>query len=448
MMVQRIRSLLAGRGLGAVLVKAATGSAGLRVVGMGFGFLVGIQLARGLGTEGYGIYGLAMSVIALLMVPTEFGLPQLVVRETAANATRGDWGKIRGILAWSQRVSLLGWLVVSALVATAVALGSSWIGRELSSALLVGLATIPLVAVAKTRSAALRGLRHIVKGQIPDVALRPAILSLLLVLAASLAIPLTPTLAMGLGAISAAGALVLAIVMLGRALPAAARLAKPQVDADRWRSSCIPMAMTEAMRIVQGHLAILMLGLVATASSVGIFKVATAVSVVVAAPTGILISVVAPSISYLFSANDRARLQKLLTWASIAMAAGVLAISLPFFVAGPALVRLVFGHEFSAAVAPLQILCAGAVLTATAGTAGTLLNMTGHERRVRRASLHALFLLVILLAPMILLAGASGAALATVMASLLWRFSMVRDCRRLLRLEPGLLGLLRREARA
>lgn len=140
-MDQRIRSLLAGRGLGAVLVKAATGSAGLRMVGMGFGFLVGIQLARALGTEGYGIYGLAMSVIALLMVPTEFGLPQLVVRETAANVTRGEWGKIRGLLAWSQRVSLFGWLIVSALVATAVALGSGWIGRELSSALLVGLAT-------------------------------------------------------------------------------------------------------------------------------------------------------------------------------------------------------------------------------------------------------------------------------------------------------------------
>ncbi|HEY4530694.1 MAG TPA: oligosaccharide flippase family protein [Luteimonas sp.] len=446
-MVQRIRSLLAGRGLGTVLVKAATGSAGLRVVGMGFGFLVGIQLARGLGSEGYGIYGLAMSVIALLMVPTEFGLPQLVVRETAANATRGDWGKIRGILAWSQRVSLLSWLAVGALLVAAVALGSNWIGRDLSSALLVGLATIPLVAVAKTRSAALRGLRHIVKGQIPDVALRPAILSLLLLLAASLSIPLTPPLAMGFGAISAGGALLLALVMLARALPPEARLAKPQIDAESWRSSSIPMAMTEAMRIVQGHLAILMLGLVATASSVGIFKVATAVSVVVAAPTGILISVVAPSISSLFAANDRARLQKLLTWASIAMVAGVLAISLPFFIAGPALIELVFGHEFSAATAPLQILCAGAVLTATAGTAGTLLNMTGHERRVRRASLHALVLLVILLAPTILLAGATGAALATVMASLLWRFSMVKDCRRLLNLEPGLLGLLRKDAR-
>src|SRR5690606_12554072 len=179
----------------------------------------------------------------------EFGLPQLVVRETAANVIKRDWGKIRGILAWSQRVSLLAWLVVSALVATAVSLGSSWIDRDLSSALLVGLATIPLVAVAKTRGAALRGLHHIVKGQIPDVTLRPAILSLLLVLAASLGIPLTPALAMGLGAISAAGALLVAIVMLGHALPAAARLAEPRIEADRWRSSCIPMAMTEAMRI-------------------------------------------------------------------------------------------------------------------------------------------------------------------------------------------------------
>lgn len=442
-MIAKLRRYLIGPGLGPRLMKAVGGSAGLRLAGMGFGFLVGVQLARGLGVDGYGVYGIAMSVIALLMVPTEFGLPQLVVRETAANATKGNWSKVAGLLRWSRKVSIVSWLLISVAVVVALLVGIQHIDRDLAAALAVGLSTIPLVAIGKTRGAALRGLSHVVKGQMPDVLIRPGVQSVLLFAAAAFAIPLTPALAMGTGVISAGLALLLAVLMLKKVLPAAVRKVEPEIEKERWRSACIPMAMTEAMRILQGHLAILMLGLIATSSSVGNFKVATAVSVVVAVPTGILVSVVAPSISSLFVADDRARLQKLLAWSSAVMVCGVAVLSLPFFIAAPSLIELVFGSDFTAAATPLRILCLGAVLTATAGTAGTLLNMTGNERRVRRASFEALIILVVVMPPLIILSGASGAAIATVVASLFWRARMVRDCRRLLGLEPGLLALVR-----
>src|SRR5690606_42064816 len=66
-----------------------------------------------LGTDGYGTYGLAMSVIALLMIPTEFGLPILVVRETAASVAGREWAKFRGLLRWSARFIIGTSLLVS-----------------------------------------------------------------------------------------------------------------------------------------------------------------------------------------------------------------------------------------------------------------------------------------------------------------------------------------------
>src|SRR5690606_17389976 len=95
-----LRRLLSGRGVAETLIRALVGSSGLRLLGVGFSFLVGIQLARGLGVEGYGIYGLAMSIIAVLTIPTEFGLPQLLTREVAAAQSRGDFGRIRTIIRW------------------------------------------------------------------------------------------------------------------------------------------------------------------------------------------------------------------------------------------------------------------------------------------------------------------------------------------------------------
>lgn len=441
-MIKRIRTYLAGGGLGPLLLKAVTGSAGLRLAGMGFGFLVGVQLARGLGVTGYGTYGFAMSLIALLMVPAEFGLPQLLVRETAASASRGEWGKVAGLLIWSRKVSLVSWLIISAAVVLALAVGAEHIDRDLAFALLIGLAIVPFVAIGKTRAAVLRGLSHVVKGQLPDTLIRPGIHSALLLVAMILAIPLTPGFAMALGVIGAGSAMLLAVYMLRRALPAAARTAEPQTNSNAWRSSCLPMAMTEAMRILQAHSAVIMLGILATSSSVGVFKVAVAISVVVALPTSVLITAIAPSISSLYVKDDHARLQKLLTWASITMVAGVTLLAMPFILVAQNLISAVFGDGFADAAPPLQVLCLGAIATATSGTAGTLLNMTGHERLVRRASIESLFLLIVTMPVLILLAGATGAAIATVAAGLLWRFRMAHDCRRVLGLEPGLLPLL------
>src|SRR5690606_16756372 len=130
-MIYRLRCYLSGSELGPMLVKAVTGSAGLRIAGMGFGFLVGVQLARGLGAEGYGIYGVAMSIIALLTVPTEFGLPQLLTREVAVAKVERDWGRMKGILCWSSRVSLL----ISAVIGVGAVAWLLLSGHGLDSAL-------------------------------------------------------------------------------------------------------------------------------------------------------------------------------------------------------------------------------------------------------------------------------------------------------------------------
>ena len=67
-------------GLRSFLVRAVAGASAVHLAGMLFAVLVGVQLARGLGVEGYGQYGIAMAAIALASIPGEFGLPRLVTR--------------------------------------------------------------------------------------------------------------------------------------------------------------------------------------------------------------------------------------------------------------------------------------------------------------------------------------------------------------------------------
>src|SRR3954451_21338917 len=72
------------RSLARRLAEATLGSACVRMAGMLVTLLVGVQLARRIGPEGYGIYGTVMAIVALLVVPAQLGLPQLLTRELSA----------------------------------------------------------------------------------------------------------------------------------------------------------------------------------------------------------------------------------------------------------------------------------------------------------------------------------------------------------------------------
>ena len=69
-----------------------------------------VQLARGLGVESYGYYGIAFSVITLCGIPGEMGLTRLVTREIAAASVRNDYPRLFGVLRWADltafRISL------------------------------------------------------------------------------------------------------------------------------------------------------------------------------------------------------------------------------------------------------------------------------------------------------------------------------------------------------
>ena len=442
-MIQTTRIYLNRRGMGPLIVRAVIGSGGLRLAGMVFGFLVGLQLTRGLGVDDYGIYGVAMSVIALLTVPTEFGLPQLLTREVAAAQVSKDWAQLRGILMWSSKVVILASVCVMTLVAIGFAATDTNFCSPLAMPLIAGLVMVPLVALGNLQCAALRGLQHIVKGQLPDTLIRPALFSLFLFLAPWLAMPLSPALAMWLGVASAAVAFGLAIFLLHRHLPAAIRTAKPKFHPVLWWSSAMPMALTEGMRVLQSHFLILLMSIFATISMVGLFKVASSVALLITVPVALLNVVGAPLLSRLHAQGDHVRLQRLLRWIAIGMTGGSLALTVPLLVDGRSLLAAVFGEEFGAANESTLVLCGSAVINGIFGANAVLLNMTGHQNRVTRASGFSLVLLVLLSPPLIANAGALGAAIASSLSMLAWNVMMWRDALRLLSIDTSLLYIFR-----
>ncbi|WP_158613501.1 MULTISPECIES: polysaccharide biosynthesis C-terminal domain-containing protein [Luteimonas] len=414
-------------------------------MGLAFGFLVGVQLARGLGAEGYGVYGLAMSIIALLTVPTEFGFPQLVTREVAAAYANEQWGRLRGVLRWATRASM----TIAAFVGLCLLAWLIWNGElqgALAKALLPGIALVPVVALLSIHSAALRGTQQIIRGQFAEAALRPGLHSLLLFGVPLGLFPMTPALAMWLGVIAATVSLMVAHRLLMRAMTPKVRANEPETSSRQWWFSAIPMAMTEGMRLLQSHLLILLLGAMVSVAEVGVFRVAASTTALVAMPLTLFNIVSMPLVAKLHATQQRVQLRRMLALVSGGMVLGVLLLSLPFFIAGEQLLAFVFGREFSSGNQALVILCVAALVNALFGINAVLLNMTGHQKKVTSASAFALALLLVVSPILIKDYGMMGAAYSNLASAALWNALMWRDCQRLLGLDTGVWGFLRKSA--
>ena len=424
--------------LGPQLIRTIASSAGVHLLGMLLAFLVGIQLARGLGVDGYGAYGIAMALVAIAGVVAELGVPKLVMREIAAASAGEDSAMIHGVFRWAQR----GIVRVALVVAVATTLGTLILVDDQSPvrpALWWGAPLILVAALVNMRAAALQGLHHVVRGQLATLVVRPLLFSILLLALFSTWPAAGPDEVMILNLLTATAVLVLAHVWLRSRMPKPA--ASPVERGREWRAAAIPMALADGLRIGQAQAGILLLGLLAVAAEAGLFRIAVSIWVIVAAPIAIANGVLSPISAKLHAQGDLRRLQLLSTRSARFMFVSVTALSLPFLIWGGPIISMLFGAEFAPAEPLLIILCVGQIVDAGLGRGSMLLLMTGHERRVSRAMFVGLGLNIILLAALVPTWGAHSAAVATALGVIAQSLLTWSDAKRLIGVDSSILSV-------
>lgn len=414
-----------GDGLKAQLIKGATGTVSLKVVNTVLTLAVGILLARSLGPENYGVYAFVLSIITLLGLPSKAGLPTLIVRETAKNQLKEQWGLLRGLLTLANGF-VLSFSVFVAIVSALVVWGV-WGGAEStkSQTFLWALWLLPLVAFGNIRGATLRGLRKVVQGQLPEQLVCPVVMVVLLGAALWLGRELTPVLAIQYSILAALVAFGVGAFLLIRAMPAGVKSARSVYDLKVWAISLLPLSLFAGLKIADSQLSIVILGTLATAEDVGQFRVAATGAGLVAFGLTAVNMALAPQVARLYSAGEKEKLQRVITISTRA----VLAISLPvafvFIVWGDALIGWVFGPEYMPAATALTILCVGQLVNTSAGSVALVLNMTGHDKETVKGIVAALFLNVALALVLVPLYGLNGAAISTAVSLTAWNLILM-----------------------
>lgn len=215
--------------LHALLLRSGLGSLALRAANAIAAASATILLARYLGPSGYGTYTFALALVILVNVPTQGGLPILVVRETAAALARTRIDLLFGLWRWAAAITVgLGLTVAIIAIPLARCLGDH-VDSAASASFLLAILLVPLIVLGNLCGAALRGLHRVLLGQLPEYLLRPW----LLLLGIGVFMWLDPDgmradIAVGLHTLAAAGALLIGAPLLWRAPPARSRRRRRQ----------------------------------------------------------------------------------------------------------------------------------------------------------------------------------------------------------------------------
>lgn len=417
----------------------------LKLAGVAFGLLSGVALARLLGVEQYGVYAFVISVMTVLAVPAQVGLPILVIRETASALANNTPGRMVAIWRWAQRLVLALSAVLTVLfVAVLVWRGrggpdsggdlipdqaynqfaTEGVGAIGSVPFVYALPLVPLVALGMIRGAALRGLGRVIAGQMPEQLLRPLFLALAVAIYWVLTGPATSTTAqtaLMLNVAAAALAFLVGAAMLQRARPAGIR---PEpldmgMQVTLLRSAVI-FGLTTGMQVINSNTDIVMLGFLSESADVGHYRIAvTGAGIVVLGLTSVN-AVIMPRVVGLMKAGDREALQELVTQSILLQLGAALAVGAVLVVFGRSLIVLLYGVDFAPAYPYLVVLVVGNLMNAYFGPVALLLNMSGFERDTLAGVATGALCNIVLNLTLIPLYGPLGAAVATATSMVVW----------------------------
>ncbi|MFN3592071.1 MAG: polysaccharide biosynthesis C-terminal domain-containing protein [Thermaurantiacus sp.] len=401
---------------------------------MALGFLVGVQLARYLGVEQYGVYGYVMAVASLAATIALFGLQLLAVRETAFAVQRRDWAALNGFLRWSWRRAVLFALLMA--LAAGIWLMQSAPGSAMPIPLW-GAAFVIATAMVALLGPMLRGLGQIVGGQSLDTVLVPGLQCLMLAGAMLALGSLNATGALAIGVASTAIAAIVGLAWLWVRVPQPARVAEPRTDGAQWHRAMLPMGATTVMRALDSQMPMLVLGATVMATDLGTFRVALASMLLLNFPYT-LVSIVSPPLaSRLVAAGDMPRVQRLAAVATVATLLPTIGIAALLYLLGVPLITFIFGAEYAGAWPILMLLAFAAIANSFFGVTPAVLFATGNERLVTTAFATGVVLLGLMLAVLVPRFGIEGAALAIAISILVREVMLWRFCRTAAAVDPA-----------
>jgi O-antigen/teichoic acid export membrane protein len=388
----------------------------VRVAGAGLGFAFNVALARVLGADGLGIYHLALTFALIASVVGRVGMDAALLKFGATSHAAMDGRRLAAVHRMGMGMATLG----CGIVAASTFLAADWLAATLYSdpaiaapLRLMSLALLPFALLNLYGELLKAGHHQALSSFVQGAALPMVSLLLLFVFAghlkdasAAAAIYLAATVAVCLSS----------YVLWRRSVPRGHSRETKSLRFRELLGTAMPMYGSAIADVVMTFSDVLILGMFATATEVGIYTAAARTALLTRFLLLANSAVVAPRFAALHAANDKEGVARLALRSTLLTTFSSVPLLL-IFIVFPEKILSLFGPQFEAGAQVLIVLSIGQFVNAMTGPVGYLLNMSGFHRIEGRIAVVGALMTAGLCFALIPLWGLLGAAAANAIAT-------------------------------
>lgn len=338
-----------------------------------------VLLARLLGAEQYGLYGLSLSAANIAVVLATFGLDTALIRYIAILHSREDeegvWGTLQLGIGLATFLSvMMGTLIYAFSFAIAETVFQE---PKLAPLLQIISVIIPMLTLSEVLVGANRGFKRMDTPVIAQFVAQPLIRLVLILFIMLVGFNVAwAILTFGLADLVASFML---LRFLNKEFTLKRPLRRARYDVGEILGFSIPVWLSEMMAKFQGNIQTLLLGSLATVTSVGLFSIANQITLVSSEFSSSINTSAKPIMAALYDRGDFQQMGRIYQiankWAVI--------VQLPIFfimVLFPAQLLSIFGESFTDGTQALIILAFASLLRVGTGMGGIIIDMTGHAK--------------------------------------------------------------------
>jgi O-antigen/teichoic acid export membrane protein len=419
---QALTWLIKTSGVDPRLLRHSSFLLGATVLGQALSFAVQMLVARRIGIEAYGLYSYAFAWINLLALISLMGSDRLVIRYGSEYEVRADYALLYGLLRrsfmWSLAASGLLMVPFALVSLSLMAPSPERFGVALWSAL-----ALPLLVAGTLTESALRVLEAHGWASLPNRLLRPLVMgALFLLLSVHLTSQPDARWAIATNTIALLVVMLVSVAALRFRLPPRP-LQRVATPGRAWLTTSMAFGVNALALWLNVQLGILVLGAFQDAQIVGIYGAVSRLVAILSFAIVAVVTIVQPMIVRALSDVTRVDAQKLVADGSRLILVVNLFLVLPILLFAEPLLGM-FGPGFETGAPALRILALGSTGASIICLSGALLGMTGHEKQATMVMVGGCCLtlaLNVLLAPRF---GATGAAIATTISTIVWNLAL------------------------
>jgi O-antigen/teichoic acid export membrane protein len=395
------------------MARQSAWSLAVRVLATVGGFLFALVSARLLGSEGYGVVAVTLSVAVIASTIATLGSNGLAVREVARCFATGSWSMLKRFLRWS------GFVVMASSISLGVALLliAPWSGPYKSALPYAAALILPLAAMLLLRGI-IQGSSKPIAAQVPGDVVRWTVA--LAVIGGLFAIdrfsPNEILVAYGAGCMVALG---VSIAIASRIVSGLPEDDRPGATQDAWIQKSLPFLGITAIGIVGTEINTLLLGVMAGPREAGLYQPIAKIAPLMLLVREAVEMPLAPRIVHDWEAGDKFCLQGRLKRAALGSVVVTAILVTGIIAAGPFILGA-FGPEFVPNAELLLWIGVAQVINAALGAAPLVLSMVGGMKERLLAQVITLIVQAGSAIVLVPIWGARGAVFSLVAAILTW----------------------------